>query len=296
MDIFRKALRRTVHILGEKRLLSPLRTMVWLHTIELCRYPNLKNPSDINEKLMWQEHFGDTAIWTQLSDKYEVRKYVESKELKDILVPLYGIYDSFSDIDFSKLPSQFVIKATNGCGMTVIVKDKSSLDLSRLKHTIDSWQKTPFGLANGESHYLSIKPRIIIEKLLAPERQTLPCDYKFYCFNGKVDGCILTSERNIEKEKYKLNFIDPFTWTDIPDSVCPPELMEKDISRFRPSNINEMIEVAEQLSQGIPFVRVDLYNVDGKIYFGELTFTPSGCRKADMPRKKLKELGEKIRF
>lgn len=294
MDLFRKGLRRLVHILGENKLISSKTTMTWLHTIELGRKPDLKRPRDLNEKLIWMEFNTDTREWSRLADKYEVRKYIEEKGFKDSLIPLIGIYETLEELDFEVLPEDFVIKSTNGCEQTIIVKDKSKQDIAKIREEIKGWQKKPFGLATGETHYLRIKPRIIVESLLPLKDNTPPIDYKFYCFQGKVHSCLIVSNRNFEKHSYRLNLIEPQGWIEIPNAIKPPYIGCFE-SVAKPVNLNEMIEMAEKISQPFPFVRVDLYNIDGKIYFGEMTFTPAGGRPFYMTTQCLEEMGNLIK-
>lgn len=293
MNIFRKGIRRFIHLLGKKELMSSKRTMRFLHLVELGRWPNLKNPKDINEKLMWMEFNTDTSQWSRLADKYGVREYVKLKGFGNILVPMIGVYDNFADIDFNALPMEFVIKSTNGSSQTIIVRDKTKLDPNKIGKNIGNWFKIRFGLSTGEVHYLKIKPRIIIEKILPLKNQDLPIDYKFYCFKGEVKACLVFSERNIQKEFYKINLVDPFTWKEIDNSIKPN--YRGNLSNInKPSKLGEMISIARKLSEDFPFVRVDLYEIDSKIYFGEMTFTPAGCRTPYMTRQMLYKFGESL--
>lgn len=294
MHILRKGIRRIIHLLGKKKLISPRTTMFLLHINELLRLPDLKNPKDFNEKLMWIEHNCDPTERARLSDKYDVRKFIIEKGFREILIPCFGVYGNFEDIDFDSLPDSFVIKSTNGCGQTIIVRNREQLDSLNVKKRIKHWFKVPFGYETGEIHYVKIPPRIIIEYLLPMENDQLPTDYKFYCYNGSVKGCLIVTERNQEKETYKLNYIDPASWNELPGITNKYRGDFQSINR--PDGIDEMIKIAEKLSVGFPFVRVDLYYIAGKIYFGEMTFTPAGCRTTYMTRETLKELGGMIKL
>lgn len=295
MNIVRKIIRKLIHFLGKKRLINPRITMVLLHSIELSRYPNLKNPIDFNEKLMWLEHNVDTSIWSFLSDKYEVRKYVKEKGFSDILIPLISLYNSFDEIEFSALPNQFIIKSTNGSEQVIPVFNKINIDQKQLQKQIKKWFKYPFGLSTGESHYLKIKPRIIIEKLLSSDSKFDIIDYKFYCFNGNIEGCLVITERDLQNKTYKLNMINPYIWEEISGAILP-EFKGQFNNIKRPQNLNRMIGIASSLSKEFPFVRVDLYNIEGQIFFGEMTFTPAGCRQSCMPRTYLIKLGNLLQF
>lgn len=267
--------------------------MKLLHLIELSRWPNLKKPKDINEKLMWLEFNTDTSEWSRLADKHEVREYIRQKGFESNLIPTLGLYNAYDEIDFNSLPESFVIKTTNGCRQTEIVKNKNLIDHERLKNKIANWLAKPFGYATGEKHYQIIKPRIIIEKLLSDEEGKIPIDYKFYCFRGKVEACLVCTERDLKTQEYKLNLFNPEGWEEFQDSIIPSMRGKTDASK-PPKNLQKMVEMASKLSENFPFVRVDLYEVGEKVYFGELTFTPSGCRSYNLTTKMLNEFGEKI--
>lgn len=295
MDIFRKGLRRFVHVLGEKRLISSYHTMTWLHMIEMVKIPRMHPPKDFNEKIIWMEFNTDTTQWSNLADKYEVRKYIKNKGLENILIPLIGIFNSFDEINFSDLPGSFVIKTTNACEQIIIVKDKSKIKEEEIRKKISQWMKTPFGYKTGEVHYQKILPRIIIEELLPTKEGRSITDYKFYCFNGKVESCLVLTERNYVNKKYKVNFVNPYTWEDIPDFI--KDKVRGDFNAIeKPKNIDKMIEVASILSKGFPFVRIDLYEVDGRVYFGEMTFTPAGGRAYYLTKNASEQLGNFLKI
>lgn len=295
MNLFRKGLRRGVRFLAAQRIIPPKLDLWLLHVIELGRIPDINHPKDLNEKLMWLAFNSDTSQWSKLADKYEVRKYVEECGLSHILIPLLGVYDTVDTIPFNMLPSSFVIKSNNGSSQTIITTDKTKLDVRKACKEIENWQSEKFGLASGEVHYLKIQPRIVVEKLISGENGSLPVDYKFMCFNGKVHSCLVCSERDDKDFECKRNLIDPHTWKEFPNSVSGSYHGKMEDLK-RPENLDEMIKVAERLSSGFPFVRVDLYNVDGKIYFGELTFSPSGFRIASITHPMLLEMGNLLQL
>lgn len=231
---------------------------------------NLNNPKTFNEKIQWSKLYDSTPIKTRLADKYLVRDWVAEKIGEQYLIPLLGVYDSFDEIDFDKLPKQFIIKCNHGSGYNIIVKDKSKLDLNDVKAKLDKWIVENFAFKNGcELHYRDIPPKIIIEKFI--ENKTSGgdlYDYKFWCFNGKVEYIQFLSERNIDG--LKMAFYDK-NWNK-QDFVYSHPLDKKNIEK--PSNLDKMIKLAEVLSADFNHVRVDFYRMDdGKLYFGEMTFT-----------------------
>lgn len=230
---------------------------------------NLDNPKTFNEKIQWLKLYDSTPIKTRLADKYLVRDWVKEKIGEEYLIPLLGVYDKFDDIDFAKLPKQFVIKCNHGCGYNIIVKDKSKLDLSDAKAKIDKWMNENFAFRVGfELHYRDIEPKIIIEKYIENKGTDDLYDYKFWCFNGKVEYIQFLSERNLDG--LKMAFYDK-NWHKQKFVYSYP-LDKKTIKK--PDNLDVMIELAKKLSVGFNHVRVDFYRLnDGTIYFGEMTFT-----------------------
>ncbi len=235
------------------------------------------NPRSLNEILTRNKITSDTSLWSQLADKHAVREYVESRGLGSILVKSYGVWDNAEQIDFEKLPQSFIIKPTNGCAKYMIVRDKSTLDLPATRRRINSWLHNRFGYNSVEPHYLRIKPRIIIEELLQPAPEdalqaSSLVDYKWYCFNGHVTYAFVASNRSQKAHSYQMAMYDT-QWVDHSHFVNQGS---KEIGLVpKPERLEEMISICSQLSKGLPFVRVDLYEVNGAIYFGELTLTPA---------------------
>ena len=242
---------------------------------------NLDNPRTFNEKLQWLKIYNALPIKTRLADKYLVRDWVKEKIGEQYLIPLLGVYDKFEDIDFAKLPNQFVIKCNHGCQYNIIVKDKNKIDLQEVKEKLDKWMLENFAFKYGyELHYKDIEPKIIIEKFI--ENKTSGgdlYDYKFWCFNGKVYYIQFLSERNISG--LKMAFYDR-NWHKQAFVYSHP-LDKKNMPK--PDNLDLMINLAETLSKDFPHVRVDFYRLDdGTIYFGEMTFTSaSGACKWNKP-------------
>lgn len=237
---------------------------------EVGKILHLSNPQDINEKILWLEYFTDTRQWSRLTDKYAVREFVRSHCGDDILVPLLGRWEKIEDIDFSSLPESFVIKPNNGSYDTIIVMDKKNTDLDNIKSRLSCSLHKKFGHNNGEAHYLRIKPCIIAEKILTTKNTLGLIDYKIWCFYGKPYGIMVCGERNPETHHAKLMFYD-LQWNRREDLIS--ESFRNDFSCPKPKNFDKMVTIATKLSQGFPQCRVDMYNIEGKVYFGEMTFT-----------------------
>lgn len=297
MNPVKSIARRSVRFLASLRLLSPKMTAILLHRIQLGRWPDLHNPKDLNEKIMWLEFNTDTSPWSRLADKYEVRSYLQEKGLGRYLLPLYGVYDSVDEIDFEKLPDSFAIKSTNGCGQTILVRNKKDISLKSLRTTIARWARKNHGLSSAEPHYTHIPKRIIAEKLLpAPDgsASATPVDYKFMCYDGKPLYCLVCTNRETRHFHTLLTLFSIPLWEKIEGAVTPGQNEHKDIEK--PDSLEEMISCAEMLSKGFPFVRVDLYNINGKVFFGEMTFTPAASRNDSFVPKYLHALGDPIKL
>lgn len=244
-----------------------LKLQYWIKT---GRALNLKNPRRYTEKLQWYKLHYRNPVMRRCVDKYAVREYVASKGLDDILVALYGKYRSLDEIHWESLPNSFVLKTTNGGGGldVVLCRDKNDLDVERLKKTLVCQRFKPRS-GGREWAYYGLEPGIVVEELLINERnpEAGVNDYKIFCYNGKPRYIIVDVDRYIG---HKRNFYDE-NWNRIEGaSDCPPA--ETDVEK--PKNFERMMEIAAKLSEDFPYVRVDLYNLEGKIYFGELTFYP----------------------
>ena len=237
------------------------------------------NLNTYTEKMQWEKVYDENPLKVKIADKYEVRDWVKEKIGEKYLIPLLGVYDSFDEIDFSKLPDSFVIKTNHGSGTNYIVKDKSSFDKRRAKLMFDDWMATDYGYNTGfELHYSKIKRKIIIEKYMETAEKELQ-DYKFLCFDGQPKFCWVDTGRysHHTRNVYDMDWnLQPFTQERY-------ELYKKPIPC--PKNFNLMKEIACKLSNGFPHVRVDLYNIDGQIYFGEMTFTNGSGLDRIIPEK-----------
>lgn len=239
---------------------------------------NLENPQSFNEKIQWLKLHESTPLKARLTDKYAVREWVKEKIGEQYLIPLLGVWDRFDDIDFDKLPEKFALKCNHGSGYNIIVTDKSKFDRGGAKRLITSWLNEDFAFRNGfELHYSLIPRKIIAEEYIENRDRDL-FDYKFWCFDGKVRYIQFLSERYTNAHGAQMAFYDR-NWKKL-DFVVAHPLDEKTISK--PDNLDSMIELAEKLSQGFSYVRVDFYDVNNRIFFGEMTFTPdSGSGRWD---------------
>ena len=233
---------------------------------------NLDNPKSFNEKIQWMKLYDSTPIKTRLADKYLVREWIAEKIGKQYLVPLLGVWDKFDDIDFDKLPGAFALKCNHGSGMNLVVKDKSKLDKASAKNMFDKWMDTNFAFCVGlELHYKDIPRKIIAEKFIEQMDSNL-LDYKIHVFKGEPKIIQIIGDRNLQTHKAK----ECFLTTD----WVPEELMYHTYDMYetipeKPANLDEMLRIAHVLGEGFRYVRVDLYDLDGQIMFGEMTFTPA---------------------
>lgn len=230
------------------------------------KWPNFEHPQTFSEKLQWMKLHDRNPLYTKLVDKYEVKAIVAKKIGEEYIIPTIGVWDSVNQIDFDSLPNQFVLKCTHDSGGLVICKDKSKLDKEAAKKKLAECLKHSFYWGMREWPYKDVKPRVIAEQYMEDETGELR-DYKFFCFDGQVKALFIASDRTKDSET-KFDFYDenfnhlPFT-NGHPNAIVPPT---------KPLCFNEMKKLAAVLSKGIPQVRVDFYEIRGKVYFGEMTF------------------------
>lgn len=241
----------------------------WMFRLKMGYKLNLDNPQTFSEKLQWLKLYNRKPEYTQMVDKYEAKKYVASIIGEEYIIPTLGVWNKFEDIDFDKLPNQFVLKTTHGGGNTgvVICKDKSSFDKAKAKQKLEKSLKSDVYKSLKEWPYKNVKKRIIAEVLIGDGQIE---DYKFSCYNGGATDVMICMDRGSGDTKFY--FFD-----------CNWELLRynkrglaapKEFSLPRPQNLDKMFEIASALSKNIPYLRVDLYNINGRIYFGETTFFP----------------------
>lgn len=231
------------------------------------KFANIKKPTTYNEKLQWVKLYDRNPSYTKLCDKYEVKEYVRNIIGDKYIVTNLGLYNSFDEIDFNKLPNQFVLKCTHDSGGLVICKDKNNFNKERARKIINDSLNTNYYWHSREWPYKNIKPRIIAEKYIEDNSGDL-VDYKFFCFDGEVKALYVATDRQNKEEETKFDFFDDnFNHLDFFNSHPNSK---KEIKK--PECFEEMKEIASKLSKGFRHVRVDLYESNGKVYFGELTF------------------------
>lgn len=260
------------------------------------RFINWNSPKSLDEKINWLKIYSDTSLWPILADKYEVRKYVSERGFSDSLVKLYGKWDKVEDIDWNSLPNHFIIKTNNGSGDVIKCYNKNTFDYQKSIKTLKKLLHLKFGYDMGEQQYAKIRPRIIAEELLDSNNQAFKSDslidYKFLSFNGKptyIWVCFNRTHHSTDVAVYDLewHFHPEFSVSTSHYKLCTKPLP-------RPKALEEMLHMASVLSKGFPFVRVDLYEVGGKAYFGEMTFTPAAGFNTFFSNKFQMILGKKI--
>lgn len=255
----------------------------WKYMLNMKKKLDLENPKSFNEKLQWLKLYDRKNEYTKMVDKYLVRDYVKEKIGEEYLIPLLGVYDRFEDIDFSSLPNQFVMKPNHTSGDIYICKDKKEIDYKSLKKITQKWLKRKYFYLHREWPYKNVEPKIIIEKYMGDNIK----DYKFMCFHGEVKCLFVCSERNTSNGLH-VTFYDA-EWKKMPFERHYPSSKEK---IEKPKNYSKMLAFAELFSKDIPFVRVDFYEIDNKIYFGELTFYPGSGYEEFTPEKYDDVLGD----
>ncbi len=228
---------------------------------------NLKNPQTYAEKLQWLKLYNRRPEYTMMVDKYEVKKYVGEMLGEEYVIPTLGVWDRYEEIDFGRLPEQFVLKCTHDSGGLVICTDKSRFDHAVARSKINHSLRRNYYKNTREWPYKNVKPRIIAEQYMIDHSEDELRDYKFFVFDGVVKTMFIATGRNSSTGAYT-DFFDR-DFKHIPVVIGhhnAPQAPEK------PQNFEKMIELAERLGQGMPHVRVDFYNINGRIYFGEITF------------------------
>lgn len=250
---------------------------------------NLKNPKTFNEKINYLKLnvFPNDNLIIQCSDKFKVREYLKQKKLEKYLVDIIGVWDNAKDIDFNTLPERFVLKCNHGCGYNVICKNKKELDIKKTIKKLNTWMNEDFSNVCVEKHYSKINRKIICEEFLENDIK----DYKFFCFSGNPKFFYIS--QNIKGDFHDMS-ADFFY---INGNKTPFE--RKDHKHFEvlpkmPDNLDEMVDLAKKLSEDFKFVRVDLFNVNNKIYFSELTFTPCAGFMPLFPNEYDNKIGDLI--
>lgn len=251
------------------------------------RFLNKENPEYFGEKIQWLKLYGNLEKYNDYVDKYKVREFVSNVIGEEYLIPLLGAYDKPEEIDYEKLPNQFVLKLNHGSGYNIIVKEKNKENINNINKKLNKWIKEDYYKIKKEYQYKNVKKKIVCEKYINDSKGEL-LDYKFFCFNGKPEFVKVDFDRF---QNHKVNFYNS-NWEllNLQETGWGNNKNKVD----KPKNFSEMLEIGRKLSTKFQFVRVDLYNVDGKIYFGELTFTPASGKHSFTPLEKDREIAERI--
>ena len=267
----------------------PVQYMKIRYFFRFHRFVNLKHPTDLNEKILWLYFNTDTNEWSRLTDKLLVRDYVKEKGFEEILKEVYAVWDRLEDVQFDALPKSFVLKSNNGSGTCLIVSDKSQFHEKNALRLMKQWMvKDDFGY---EYHYRKITNRLFAEEYLDACDSPSVVDYKFWCFNSipsYVWVCTNRDASGCDTMIYDMN------WNAYPNYLNVNQSYRKGDLLPKPSQFDRMKEIARKLSQSFPVVRVDLFEVNGKVYFGEMTFTSVGGMNSQYSKEFLLKAGSLI--
>ena len=263
-----------------------------MYRLRMGKKLNLKNPKTFNEKLQWLKLHDRKPIYTTMVDKYEAKKYVADIIGEEYIIPTLGVWDCFNDIDFDTLPNQFVLKCTHDSGGLVICRDKNKLDKEKARKKIEKSLKCNFYWVGREWPYKNVKPRIIAEKYMVDESGYELKDYKIFCFDGFAKAMFIASDRQLEGEDTKFDFYN-MDFKHLPFTNGHPNAT-REIKR--PKHFDEMRNLAEKLSKGIPQVRVDFYEIGDNVYFGEITLSHWSGMKPFVPEEWDYKFGEWIQL
>ena len=259
---------------------------------------NLKNPTTLADKVCWIELHAQSPLAPACTDKFEVRKYVSEKGYGHTLVPLAweGVWNCVDEIDFDSLPESFVIKATHGCKMNYFVPDKSKLDVNECKKRLNHWLNTTYGLYSMEPHYENIPHRLYAECYLGDMSGLI--DYKFFCLNGVPRYVVAYSNRKADENKHMQVTLDLYDmdWNVLPGLKQFNNEVPGSGTIPKPKLFEKMKEMARGLAQDLKFVRIDLYELNEQIYFGEMTFSPACCVFPCFSEKLIKDMGEDLKL
>lgn len=260
-----------IYILGFKmfKAIPDAKYLQLKYRLIMGRKLDLKNPKTFNEKLQWLKLNDRRPEYTMLVDKYEVRQHIKETIGEEYLIPLIGVYNNFDEIDFDVLPNEFVLKPNHTSGDVFICRDKSKINYRELKSEVDKWLQREYYWLHREWPYKNVQPKIVCEKYMVDESGIDLKDYKFMCFNGEV-RCSFVGLNRQSETGLNIDFYD-LEWELMPFERHYPN---SGIKLEKPKNYEKMIRLAELLSSELPFVRVDFYEINGRMYFGELTFYP----------------------
>ena len=251
---------------------------------------DLNNPKTFSEKLQWLKLHDRKPEYVTMVDKYAVKQYVANKIGDEYIIPTLGVWNKFDDIDFDKLPNQFVLKCTHDSGGLVICNDKSKLNKNEARHKIEVSMKRNYFHMFKEWPYKSVPKRIIAEQYMTDGKSSDLPDYKFFCFDGEPKYCQVIRDR---RSKETIDFYD-MEWNHMPFVGLNPVASNGLSPVAKPAHLDKMIEICRKLSEGNPFSRIDLYVINDKEYFGEITFYPAGGMGVFRPDEWNKRLGDLI--
>lgn len=288
-NLFSKVIWKIVRDLHLEKKLSDEQFLKLKFKVMMNERLDLKNPKTFNQKIQWLKMNNRKKEYSNMVDKYEAKKYVKNIVGEAVIIPTYGVWSEFDSIPFEELPNQFVLKCTHDSGGLIVVKDKSKFDVEKAKIKIEKSLKNNFFYNSREWPYKNVKPRIIAEKYMTNGENGLT-DYKFYCFNGEPKY-LYVSEGMENHETAIVSFLD-INWQKA--KFGRYDYLEYSTIPNKPKNFSEMIRIAKILSRGHAFLRVDLYEIEGKVYFSELTFSPCGGYMPFKPKSWDETLGELI--
>jgi hypothetical protein len=253
------------------------------------RPPDLTTPTTFNEKIQWIKLHDHDPRCTRLSDKYDVRSYIEQTVGESHLVPLLGVYDDARAIDFASLPDQFAVKANHGSDWNVLVRDKSRCDRRALVKRCNKWLARNYYVNNREWQYKDIEPRLVVEQLLTDDGGNLPADYKMHCFDHGRGRIVCGVDRGRFARHTRDHYDERWNRLDL-----QLKFPQSEDGVPRPSALPEMIDVARRLAAPFRYVRVDLYLLRDRIFVGELTFTHGAGYEVFVPEKWDRDWGARI--
>ncbi len=256
------------------------------------QFPNFRHPRTFSEKIQWLKLYDRNPEYTKMVDKYEVKQYIAKIIGSQYVIPILGVWNKFEDIDFSKLPNRFVLKCTHDSGGVIICKDKTSFDVIAAQKKLNKNLKRNLYYYGREWPYKNVPRRIIAEEFMEDKNSIGLKDYKFFCFDGKAKFLYL-SEGLDNHESARISYVT-LDWEQAP--FYREDFKPFDVLPSKPVNFDKMIQIAEKLSNGIPFVRVDFYEINERLYFGELTFYPGAGFTKFRPREWDLKLGQLIKL
>lgn len=268
----RKFISKCFHFLARRGFFDKMSDKTYLtisYLLIIGKRLNLKNPQLFTEKMQWAKIYDHNPLYTELVDKYKAKKYAADIIGEEHIIPTLGIWDKIDDIDFDSLPNEFVLKCTHDSGGIVICKDKNSFNAEEAKETLNFFYNRNYYLFHREWPYKNVPHRILAEKYMVDESGDQLKDYKFWCFDGEPKIMFVVTDRYTDSEN-KYDYFDmDFNRLELRKKGYP----NYDGEIKKPDSFEEMKDTVRKLAKGFAHVRIDLYDINGKIYFGEFTFT-----------------------